>query len=237
MKPATDRITFQSRSGATVSLAVDVWRPRLQKHGAVLFMPGFGSVRSGEKALAFAREFVKGGFTFVAFEPRGHGASSGDMEGLTLDRHLEDLRHAHHYILQNDPRPVAIGSSLGALTMAAFVAKHAGAFRCLVGVGSAFGFLERWSRAPRSSRPPGLTDAAIQSARNATSVKLGRKFKIPALLWHGMKDDAVDWRHVAEFAAQSKNFVELRMFNQGDHRLTDYKYQIARDSLQWVRDR
>ncbi|MFN0206796.1 MAG: alpha/beta hydrolase [Planctomycetota bacterium] len=227
-------IHFRSKSGERVSLAADVWHPRKQqKDRVVLFIPGYGSVRNGEKALAIGEAFTKAGFTFVAFEPRGHGESSGTIDGITVDRHLEDLAQAVKFTKKLALPIVGIGSSLGALAMAGFAARNRRAFCCFVGVGAAFGFFERWSRVAKNQRPPGLTDEAIASGKTVANEILAPKFTIPALLWHGMLDDAVDWKHAADFAARAKGSVELRLFNSGGHRLTEYKHQIAEESLQW----
>lgn len=232
-------IPFKGASGERVALASDVWYPakgKFNKKKAALFMPGYGSTRDGEKAQAFGEVFTKAGFVYITFDPRGHGESSGSLEGLTLDRHLEDLHQTVKSASALGAPLFGIGSSLGALTMAAYATKHPRAFCSMIGIGAAFGFLERWKSRPREERPPALTDEAIRSARTVTSQLLGPKFKTLALLWHGMEDDAVDWKHVADFAARARGFVELRLINHGDHRLTDYKNRIARESLAWVTD-
>lgn len=229
-------VNFRSKSGERVTLAADLWHPGTvnTNNPTILYMPGFGSVRNGEKAVAFGKEFTKAGCVFIAFEPRGHGASSGAIEGVTLDRQIEDLHHVVLSVKKRGQRIAAAGSSLGALTMAAYLSKHPRAFCSLVGIGAAFGFFERWRRVAKSKRPPGLTDEAIESGKAAASELLGLKITIPVLLWHGMKDDAVAWRHVAEFAARARGFVELRLMNHGDHRLTDWKDRMARESREWM---
>jgi pimeloyl-ACP methyl ester carboxylesterase len=166
----------------------------------------------------------------VAFDPRGHGESSGTIEGLTLERHLEDLASVHAFARDLHPRIIGIGSSLGALALAAFAAKDPRSIEFFVGIGAAFGFYERWSRVPASQRPAAMTAKAMRSARGARTAVLARRFRVPALLWHGMRDDAVPWQHCARFAAAAEAPIELRLLSAGDHRLTQWKELIAAES-------
>jgi pimeloyl-ACP methyl ester carboxylesterase len=224
------RIEFTAEDGEAVSLAADLTEPARPNGASAVFMPGFGSVRNGEKAVEFARAFAAAGFAFLAFEPRGHGDSSGTLEGLTLDRHLEDLRHALGAVKPEGGAVVGVGSSLGALALAAHAASRPRAFAFLVGIGAAFGFHEKWSRVKFADRPPTLTSAAIRSARVLRTSALAPRVKTPMLLWHGMKDDAVRWQEAARFAAAASSPVELRLLGDGDHRLTRWKTRLADES-------
>lgn len=225
---------FESPTGERASLVVDAFEPPNARAAAV-YMPGFGSVRSGQKARAFARAFSHSGFAFFAFDPRGHGDSSGSLEGLTLDRHLEDLTRVHAVVSRRFPRIVGIGSSLGGLALVTFAALHPRALRFFVGIGTAFGFHERWSRVPIARRPLHLTPEAIRSVRRARTALLAPEFKIPALLWHGMRDETVPWKEAARFAAAAAGDVELRLLGIGDHRLTAWKDRLALESAERAR--
>src|SRR5580698_10152690 len=57
----------------------------------VLWVHGFGSHRGGEKALAVRQECIRRGWSFAAFDFRGHGNSSGTMQELRASRLMEDL--------------------------------------------------------------------------------------------------------------------------------------------------
>src|SRR5262249_32456035 len=57
---------------------------------AVVYVEGFGSTRGGEKALALEAACAWRGWTFAAFDFRGHGQSTGTLlelrcSGLLLD--------------------------------------------------------------------------------------------------------------------------------------------------------
>ena len=51
--------------------------------------------------------------------------------------------------------------------------------------------------------------------------------RTPCLLLQGKRDDSVSWRSVADFATRSTyQDVELHLFADGDHRLTDRKERL-----------
>ena len=58
---------------------------------AIVYVHGFGSTRGGEKSLALEKACAARGWTFVAFDFRGHGGSSGRMLDLRGTALLEDL--------------------------------------------------------------------------------------------------------------------------------------------------
>lgn len=231
----TTRLKFVARGGERVSLAVDLAAPRGRRARAVaLFMPGYGSLRDGDKARALAASFTARGLAWMAFDPRGHGASSGAMEGLTLARHLEDLEAAYAFARTLAPRVVGVGTSLGGLILAAHAARRPRAYAALVLIAPAFGFLERWRKVPRSRRPKTLTDAALRSAAPAATPRIAPRLRAPCLIWHGQLDDAVPWIESARFAELAGAPVEVRLLNRGDHRLTRWRKRLAEESAEWA---
>ena len=57
---------------------------------------------------------VAAGLAFCSIDFRGHGRSGGGMLGLTLERNLEDVRHAHELLIERGYEKVIVfGSSMG----------------------------------------------------------------------------------------------------------------------------
>src|SRR5437868_1085741 len=58
---------------------------------AVVYVHGFGATRVGEKPKAAEAACARRGWTFVSFDFRGHGASTGTMLELKGSGLIEDL--------------------------------------------------------------------------------------------------------------------------------------------------
>ena len=65
---------------------------------AFLYLHGFGSAQSGEKADFFRERAVADGIPFCSFDFQGHGESGGTMRDLTFSRNLEDLGAVHDFL-------------------------------------------------------------------------------------------------------------------------------------------
>ena len=63
-----------------------------------LYLHGFGSKQSGEKADFFRARALEGGMPFCSFDFQGHGESGGRMRDLTFSRNLDDLAAVHDFL-------------------------------------------------------------------------------------------------------------------------------------------
>src|SRR5262245_44371192 len=75
------------------------FRPR--GPGALVYVHGFGSHRGGEKAAALAEACAVRGWTYAAFDFRGHGSSGGHIRDLTASRLLEDLSAVQAFLAES----------------------------------------------------------------------------------------------------------------------------------------
>lgn len=90
-----------------------------------LYLHGFSSDQSGEKAEFFRQRALAAGFGFCSFDFQGHGASGGEIGGLTLTRNLEDVRRVHGFLRdRGQERLILIGSSMGGGTGLWYSALH-----------------------------------------------------------------------------------------------------------------
>jgi uncharacterized protein len=219
---------------------------------AVLFIHGFGSVRQGEKALALQAACARRGWSFAAFDFRGHGESSGTMlelrpSGLQADLDAIRVYLASHGISQIFP----VGSSMGGWAASWFTLTHPETVPACVLLAPAFFWLtSRWSKLSeaeraawkRSGRHPVKTDwieaelnyAMIEEVPRYPCEKLEGEWCKPLTIFHGMQDTVIPYTHSIYFAEKVKHpGVELRLLKDGDHRLTAHKDFIAEGACEF----
>lgn len=216
---------------------------------AILYVHGFGSHRGGEKAQALADAGARRGWTFAAFDFRGHGTSTGVMRDLTASRLLEDLEAVRdHLAARGWSRFGLVGSSMGAFAAAWFAVRHPETVTGCVLLAPAFRFLER--------RFAGLTDdeldewkrTGVRRVRNEwvdvdvgyglieeraafEPDELARRWRTPTLIFHGLADAVVSAADSLAFVESTLcPDVELRLLKAGDHRLTGFKDELAEDA-------
>jgi alpha-beta hydrolase superfamily lysophospholipase len=83
-----------------------------------------------------------------------------------------------------------------------------------------------------------LSWGLIEDLRAHPAEKLAQRLRTPALLLQGKRDASVSWRHVADFTARCRHEeIELHLFADGDHRLTDRKERLWELMLEFLRGR
>lgn len=211
-----------------------------------LFVHGFDSIRNGEKGEFFREQARREGFGFCAFDFQGHGESSGTMRELTLTRNEDDLERVVGWLESRGHRwLVPIGSSMGGYTTLWFAARHPGRFAAAVLIAPAFqmarGFLlaagpegaAQWQRdgvfefRDEQRGPRLLGWQWIEDLRAHDDEWLAANYRTPTLILQGQRDDLVPWRAVRSFADSCPHArIHLRLFPDGDHRLTDRKERL-----------
>jgi pimeloyl-ACP methyl ester carboxylesterase len=219
----------------------------------VLYLHGFGSAQSGEKAEHFRARAAERGLPFCSFDLRGHGGSDGSLRSLTFAHCLEDLAAVRSWLEQRGERRIVLfGSSMGAATalwhagerpegllaavhVAPAVAMRAGLERWAGEAG-----LERWRRDGTARFRNGLVDAElgwelVEDLRARDFAALAARYRTPTLVFQGRLDATVDCRDVEAFAARCPpGVVDLRIFEDGDHRLIERKDQIWATACEWL---
>jgi pimeloyl-ACP methyl ester carboxylesterase len=253
MKPRqTEQPRVQLPSGATL-------RGTLSFSGepgsaAVLYVHGFGSVRGGSKAAALEGACARRGWTFAAFDFRGHGESGGttiDARGSTLldlrgSGLQEDLEMVRAYLASRGVRWLfPVGSSMGGWAAAWFARRQRDVVPACVGVAPAFDFLGgRWARLSDAERESWRRTGRLWVRNEFIDVEIGYglmdeadQFRVsdlaaawttPLLVYHGMRDATVTWSDTLAFVERVECAdVELRLLKDGDHRLLHYQHEIA----------
>lgn len=244
--------------GDGASLAVRLDRPAAPAAAGwcFLYLHGFGSRQSGEKANHFRARAHAARLPFCSFDFRGHGESDGELGATTLARNLEDVaRVRRHLESLGWPRVVLVGSSMGGATALLHAAEHpADVLACLL-IAPAVGLtralenlaqtdrLDAWRRdgAMRFHTEAVETDldwafAEDLAARDFRAV--ARAIATPTLVLQGRNDRSVDYRDVLDFvAATPPGTTDLVLYGDGDHRLTDRLDELWARMLDFLRRR
>jgi pimeloyl-ACP methyl ester carboxylesterase len=212
---------------------------------ALLFVHGFGSLRRGEKVSAFEEACARRGWTFAAFDFRGHGESTGTLLDLRCRTLMEDLDAIVAHLEGRGVRQVfPVGSSMGGWAVCWMARRHPDRISACVLLAPAFHFPQgiwhrlderqqrAWKETGRFRLKNDWIDADVDYALIAEAFSLDeliRGWEKPLLIFHGMKDETVPFEHsirVVERLPASVP-VEVRLFNDGDHRLVAHKHEIA----------
>jgi pimeloyl-ACP methyl ester carboxylesterase len=221
-----------------------------------LYLHGFGSNQSGEKAEFFRRKALAAGFGFCSFDFQGHGLSGGGMTGLTLTRNLEDTARVHALLRgRGCGRLILLGSSMGGGTALWYSALHPEEIVAGLHIAPALelekGLLawagpERaraWEETGRIHFQNDLVScelawALIEDLRAHPAETLLAHYRTPALLLQGKLDTSVSWKSVLDFTTRCAfQEIELHLFADGDHRLTDRKERLWELMAEFLRGR
>jgi pimeloyl-ACP methyl ester carboxylesterase len=213
---------------------------------AVLSVHGFGSVRMGEKPQALEAACARRGWSFAAFDFRGHGESSGTMADLRGSGLLADLEMVRGYFAERGIRRFGlVGSSMGGWASAWFTRRHPEVVPACVLIAPAFDFLHRclarvsqperlrWQQTGRLRFQNDFVDTEIGyglvEERDLFPMEhLACGWSRPLLIFHGVQDDVIPYTLSVSFVEQAAcPQIELRLYKDGDHRLLAFKDEMA----------
>jgi uncharacterized protein len=249
-------ILLDGREVSHLALLYDAPPEGRQNGLCVLYLHGFGSIQTGEKAEFFRQRALESGFAFCSFDFQGHGASGGGMRGLTLTRNLENLSRAHAYLRDRGwERICLLGSSMGGGTAIWYSALHPEQIVAGLHIAPALHLEEglvAWA-GPEGCRAWQETGSIhfendlvscelgwelIEDLRTYSYDRLLQTYRTPALLLQGKLDASVPWKETADFAARCAGpEVELHLFADGEHRLTDRKDRLWTLMQEFLRGR
>lgn len=242
-----NRLPLLREDGEASHLAVRLARPggEVRSRFAFLYLHGFGSTQSGEKADFFRQRALIEGIPFCSFDFQGHGDSGGSMRELTFSRNLDDLARVHDHLCDLGLSSVVlIGSSMGGATALWHAARRPGQVLASLLIAPAVEMgrsLERWAGEMRLERwrregwiryespvvEADLGWGLIADLRRFDLEVLSAACRTPTLVLQGMLDDTVDFREVTRFVARSSGgLFRLRLFDDGDHRLNGRKEEL-----------
>jgi pimeloyl-ACP methyl ester carboxylesterase len=200
----------------------------------------------GAKAEAIEAACASRGWTFAAFDFRGHGESGGSMLDLRGSALQEDLEQVRSYLADRGAEQLfLVGSSMGGWAAAWFACKRPGAVLACAFIAPAFNFLAgRLSRLGEAERQKWLATGRLRVRNQWLDVEIGPglmletdQFRVedlvtrwctPLLVFHGMRDDTVSHVDSVDFVRQTDYpDIELHLFKDGEHRLLPYKEEMA----------
>jgi pimeloyl-ACP methyl ester carboxylesterase len=221
-----------------------------------LYLHGFGSEQSGEKAEFFRRRALDAGFGFCSFDFQGHGQSGGEIGTVTLTRNLEDVRRVHDFLrARGQERLILIGSSMGGGTALWYSALHPEGIVAGLHLAPALemdrGLLawagpereRQWREAGRIHFQNELVScelgwSLIEDLRAHPLERLLATYRTPCLLLQGKQDASVSWQSVTDFTVRCTfQEIELHLFADGDHRLADRKERLWALMTEFLRGR
>ncbi len=212
---------------------------RLDGRGpTVLFLPGFNSDMTGDKATMLAGFCAERGQAMLRFDYSGHGASGGRFEDGTITRWRDDALAAIDRLVTG---PIAfVGSSMGGWMALLAALARPERVAGLVGIAAAPDFTETlmWEamtfeerrtlmrdgvlRVPSQyGEPYPVTRALIEDGRAHLLLDAPIALACPVRLLHGQRDPDVPWELSLRIAEQvSSDDVQVILVKDGDHRLS-----------------
>jgi len=231
-------------------LAVDLYEPAAAPRFALLYLHGFGSVRTGQKVVHLGEAVARAGGAMLAPDLQGHGDSEGDFGTITIARSIHDLCAVAELPLFRDAdRRLLGGSSFGALTSMWASIDHPELCQQLFLIAPAIRFIERHTEALtpedlerwRSGQPirvdkdwfsVDLHSAIYDEAQERSVSELAHRFRHPARIVHGSEDETIALADVEAFVDACANpGLSLRVIPGGDHRLTEHLLLLETELL------
>jgi pimeloyl-ACP methyl ester carboxylesterase len=214
------------------------WAKHDGKSPIVVFLPGFRSDMTGDKATALARFCAEHGQAMLRFDYSGHGASGGRFEDGTIGRWADDALAVIDG--QTDGKLVLVGSSMGGwIALLAAIARR-DRVAALIGIAAAPDFTEAlmWQAMTFEQRatimrdgvlhvpseygdPYPITRILIEDGRTRLLLNDPIALDCPVRLLHGQCDPDVPWEMALRTAEElTSSDVQVTLVKDGDHRLS-----------------
>jgi pimeloyl-ACP methyl ester carboxylesterase len=214
------------------------WASQDGKQPTVVFLPGFRSDMTGDKATALAAFCAARGQALLRLDYSGHGTSGGRFEDGTIGRWTEDALAVIDR--QSNGPLVLVGSSMGGWIALRAALARPQRIAALIGIAAAPDFTETlmWEamtfaeratlmrdgvvHAPsRYGEPYPITRALIEDGRTRLLLNAPIAIECPVRLLHGQQDPDVPWELALRIAEQlTSQDVQVNLVKDGDHRLS-----------------
>jgi pimeloyl-ACP methyl ester carboxylesterase len=204
----------------------------------VVFLPGFRSDMTGDKATALAAFCATRGQAMVRFDYSGHGASGGRFEDGTIGIWAQDTLMVLDQLTEG--KVVLVGSSMGGWLALLTALRRPERIAAIVGVAAAPDFTEKlmWDAMTfeerarimrdgilhvpsRYGEPTPVTRALIEEGRTHLLLDNPILLDCAVRLLHGQADPDVPWELALRNAERlTSRDVEITLIKDGDHRLS-----------------
>jgi pimeloyl-ACP methyl ester carboxylesterase len=201
----------------------------------IVFLPGYGSDMTGNKAMALAALAASEDRSLLLFDYAGCGASEGTFEAQTLSGWRDDAIRCITALV--DGPVLLVGSSMGGWLMLHVALALADRVQGLIGVAAAPDFTD-WGftqdqkmtmlqmgriEQPNAYGPePSVTTADFWKSGEAMRLlHAAIPIHCPVTLLHGQADQDVPWEYSVRLAKMLDSAqVETILIKDGDHRLS-----------------
>ncbi len=214
------------------------WRRLSGREPTVVFLPGFGSDMSGEKATSLATFCSNVGQAMLRFDYSGHGESDGRFEEGTIGQWTDDALAVMDAVSAGPL--LLVGSSMGGWIALLAALARPERVAGIVGIAAAPDFTEilMWQSmtfeerdrlmadgvvfAPNRYGPPTpITRALIEDGRKHLLLDRPIPLTCPVRLLHGQNDQDVPWELSLRIAERLESTdVHVILVKDGEHRLS-----------------
>lgn len=210
------------------------------KSPGVVFLPGYGSNMSGQKAEAL-QDFCKSlGHSYLRFDYTGHGASEGIFSEGTIGTWKKDVLFILDEVAEGPQ--ILVGSGMGGWLMLLAAIARPEKTKALVGISTAADhFVTAFKSLPLEARkefedngmwtiPTKSNDEGVytvsmdflKEAENHCILQSPIPVTCPVRLIHGLKDEDVPW-HISMQVAERvlSTDVDIILRRHGQHRMAE----------------
>jgi pimeloyl-ACP methyl ester carboxylesterase len=203
----------------------------------VVFLPGFRSDMTGDKATALAALCAARGNAMLRFDYSGHGSSGGRFEDGTIGIWTQDALTAIDHLTEGPL--VLAGSSMGGWIAMLCALARRDRIAALVGIAAAPDFTETLVAmlsfqqraklmregmvhlASQYGDPTPITRALIEDGRSHLVLDAPIALDCPVRLLQGQADPDVPWELALRIATRITSAdVHVTLVKDGDHRLS-----------------
>jgi pimeloyl-ACP methyl ester carboxylesterase len=204
----------------------------------VVFLPGFRSDMTGDKATALATFCAANGIGMLRFDYSGHGASSGAFTDGTIGAWAADALAAIDVLTTG--KLILVGSSMGGWIALLTAVARPDRVAALVGIAAAPDFTQRlmWDTMAPSERatlqrdgvlhvpsqygePTPITLKLIEDGANHLLLGDPIPIRCAVRLLHGQADPDVPWELALRIAERIESAdTRVVLVKDGDHRLS-----------------
>ncbi len=204
----------------------------------VVFLPGFRSTMTGDKATSLAAFCAEQNHAMLRFDYSGHGASGGRFEDGTIGQWTSDAVTALDRLTEG--KLILVGSSMGGWIALLCALARSDRIAALVGIAAAVDFTDAlmaqalsFKQRTRLMRdgvvhltsqygdPTPITRALIEDGRNHLLLSAPIEVNCPVRLLQGQADPDVPWEMALKIADRvTSPDVHVTVVKDGDHRLS-----------------
>lgn len=214
------------------------WIAQEGRGPTIVFMPGFRSDMTGDKATGLAAFAAARGQAMLRFDYSGHGASGGLFTDGTIGNWAADALAVVDRLTSGEL--ILVGSSMGGWIALLTTIARPERVKALVGIAAAPDFTQRlmWDSMAPAERvtlirdgvlhipsqygdPTPITRRLIEDGRDHLMLNAPIPFAGKVRLLHGQADPDVPWELALRIAeCVTTDDVEVALVKDGDHRLS-----------------